>query len=504
MQNYLIGVDIGTQGTKAALYHEDGTQVSEAFEKSNLISPKPGEVEQDPEELYGSVIRTIKKLIDTTKIPPEKIVAVGMDAQMAGIMGIDEDWQAVTPYDSWLDTKCEPYIHHMKKVAQEEIIRITGGQVTYAHGPKVLWWKNERPEIYKKVAKFIMPTTYVAGRICGLKAKDAYIDYTHLHFTGFADVNHMKWDTGLLQVFGVEPNKMPNICNPFDVIGTVTKVAAELCGLLSGTPVVAGCGDSAASSLGAGIIKDGMIYDVGGTASIFSCSTKEYRPDFKHKTILYARSAVKDLWIPLSYISGGGLCLSWFQKLSGLEYAELEELATKVKPGSEGLSFVPHFAGRTCPNEPNMSGGFIGLNWNHNNGHLYRSIMESIAFEYNYYFTVLKEQNPNLKPHGIYGVGGCAKSVLFNQMKADVLGIPYYKLKSLDAGTFGSAVLAGYGAGLYKSFDITLKVQTKETSIEPNLTDNVSYASHAKRYQIFMKHMGNLYQNLSEYDKINE
>lgn len=495
-QTYLIGVDIGTQGTKSALYRSDGLLIEEAFEKSNLITPGIGEFKQNPDEIYGSVLRTIKHLIQKSKVSPGSISAVGMDAQMAGIMGIDEEWNAVTPYDSWLDTKCTPYINVMKECAWDEIIQKTGGQVTYAHGPKIIWWMKERPDIYKKTAKFIMLTTYVAGRLCGLKADNAYIDYTHLHFSGFADNENLKWDINLLHEFGVQENKMPRIISPSSKIGILTEEASLECGLLSGTPVVAGCGDSAASSLGAGITGEGMAYDVAGTASIFSLSTKGYSPDVTNKTIMYARSCIKDLWIPLAYISGGGMCINWFKQLYGLEFEELEQLAKKINPGSEGVLFVPHFAGRTCPNVPNMNGSFVGLAWNHTTGHLYRSILESIAFEYDYYYNILKQMDNSIHPVGIYGAGGGSKCSLFNQIKADVLGIPYYPLKSYNSAGYGSALLAGCGIGIYKDLQEVAGNQVKMNRYNPVSHNTKLYREYSSKYERLLTQMEILYTKL--------
>lgn len=447
--DYLIGVDIGTQGTKASLYGTDGSAVCHAFEESRLLYGPAGEITQDPEEIYGSVLRTIKRILTVSGVPGGKIAGIGLDAQMAGIMGIDEEWNAVTPYDSWLDTRCGPYIGRMKDGAEEEIIKKTGGQVTYAHGPKLLWWKYERPEVYRQCARFVTPGAYAAGRLAGLKASDAYIDFTHLHFTGFADSEKQGWDGGLLAEFGVDGDKLPTIVDPSCIIGGVGEDAAGRTGLCAGTPVIAGCGDSAASSLGAGIVREQMIYDVAGTASIFSASMKQFRPDVRHKTILAARSAVPGLFIPLAYLSGGGLCIRWFSKMTGKSYEELEQDAQKAEGEIGDLYFIPHFAGRTCPNAPEVKGGFTGLQWNHTAGHLYRSILESVALEYNEYFMILKEMNRDLKPDGIYGVGGGTKSALFNRLKADVLGVPYYTLKTEEAATRGCALLAGHAAGIF-------------------------------------------------------
>ena len=488
-KTYLIGIDIGTQGTKTAIYDGLGSLRASASEASNLISPKPGEVEQDPDEIFMSVVRTIKESLEKSNVSPKDIAGIAIDAQMAGIMAIDKDWNAVTCYDSWLDTRCEPYIGMMKEQAEEEIIGKTGGQVTYVHGPKVLWWKYEHPEVYKKIAKFIMPSTYVAGRLCGLLGEQAYIDKTHIHFSSFADTINMKWDKGLLRQFKVEEDKLPQIIKPHEVIGQITKEWADATGLLAGTPVVAGCGDSAASSLGAGIVEKGLVYDVAGTASIFSCSTDIFQADVRNKTLLYAASVIDGLYIPLAYIGGGGMCISWFSKFHGISLDELGELAKDIPAGSEGLLFSPHFAGSVCPNRQSLPGAFVGLKWNHQVGHMYRSILESIAYEYHNYFSIIKELAPQEYTR-IYGTGGGAKSPMFNQIKADVLGLPYYQLKTKETATFGSALLAGLGVGLYDDlsktnfFDDCLGERTN-----PNFELAELYRGKAKQYHSMLEHL---------------
>ncbi|MGE5581409.1 MAG: xylulokinase, partial [Bacillota bacterium] len=308
---YLIGVDIGTQGTKTTLINTAGEIIAEAFENSRLISPASGVVQQEADDLYYSVTRTIAETVSKSGIKPADVLAIGIDGQMAGIMGIDRDWNAVTYYDSWLDTRCEKYIAKIKAEAEEGVIRITGCPVTYAHGPKILWWKYERPDVYKNIAKFVLPGAYVAGRLTGLKAENAYIDYTYLHFSGFGDVERLRWSEDLLNLFRVERDKMPEIVEPWKIIGKLTTEPAQACRLIPGIPLVAGCGDSAATSLGAGITKKGLLFDIAGTASIFSCCVDQYKPDINNKTLLFARSVVPGLWIPMAYINGGGMCLKW-------------------------------------------------------------------------------------------------------------------------------------------------------------------------------------------------
>jgi len=483
---FIIGIDIGTQGVKTSLFHISGKIAAEAFEPSILITDNRGNVEQDPEEIYSSVINTIRQVMEKSGAEPSEIASIGIDGQMAGIMGIDKNWNAVTPYDSWLDTKCEKYILKMKEAAEEQIIKTTGCPVTYAHGPKVLWWKNERPEVYSNTAKFIMLSTYVAGRLAGLKAKDAYIDYTHIHFSGFCDTEKKEWSEELVKEFRIDNDKLPEIVEPWKVVGKLLSPEAEKCSLAEGTPVVAGCGDQAATSLGAGIIKQGMVFDVAGTASVFSCCVDSFKPDVKNKTLLFPRAVIDGLWIPLAYINGGGLCLKWFRdNLAEKEttYGILDSETEKIAPGSEGLVFIPHFAGRVCPNMPNMRGGWFGLNFNHGRGHLFKAVMESIAYEYRIYMDILKELTDEKEFSHVFVMGGGSQSGIFNKIKADVLGLPYIQLERASTATLGSAIVAGYASGIYADM--------AETADKMTETGKTFYPDSANR-EIYRK-QGDLY-----------
>lgn len=479
---YVIGIDIGTQGTKTALFDSEGNKITEAFEASHLIYCRVGEVYQKPLEIYGSVLRTIRAVVEKSHVYPSKILALGIDAQMAGIMGVDENFEAVGIYDSWLDTRCEPYIKQMKIYAGEEIVRKTGGAVTYTHGPKILHRKKELPEEYTHISRFVLPGVYVAGKMCGLKAEQAWIDYTHLHFSGFADNEKKKWDEGLLEEFDVDKNKMPEIVNPWKIVGSLGREAAENCGLREGTQVVAGCGDSAASALGAGIVEKNMVYDVAGTASVFSCSTDLYTPDQEHQTIFFARSVLDELYTPLAYIGGGGLCLKWFCEYHGKDYAYWNREAKKIRTGSEDLYFVPHFSGRTCPNDPKVKGAYWGLSFCHTPAHMYRSIMESLAYEYMYYFSILKEKNHQIAPDCIYGAGGGTKSAVFNQIKADALGMIYQPLEEADTAVYASGMIAAYGVGLITQLKEHMRLSHKKESYAPIKDNHEDYKERMKRY----------------------
>jgi len=484
--NYLIGVDLGTQGTKTTLLDENCVVIKEAFEASRLIYPEAGAVEQDPEEMLGSVLRTIRQVVEGAGIDPKQVAGIGVDGQMAGIMAIDADGMAVTPYDSWLDTRCGKYRQPYLDLGEESVISITGTPVTYAHGPKILWWKHEHPEIYKKIHSFILPAVYCIMRMCGLKGEDAYTDYTYIHFSGFADTAKKRWSQELLRELDVDPAKMPRIIRPYDKVGGLTKEMAEQCGLPEGTPMVAGCGDTAATSFGAGIVKSGLVFDIAGTASILAFATEDFTPDVNHKTLLFASSVVEGLYTPMAYINGGGMCLKWLRDDvlgKAHTYDELNTMAEGILPGSENLLFMPHFSGRVCPNDTLVRGSYINLSWNHHKGHMYRAIMEGIAYEYGIYTDIIRDLSPDIALSRIISVGGGSASRVFGQIKADVLGTPVSGIKFADTAALGCCVIAGYGVGLYD--DLIGQIE-KTAAIQQTIQPNPElYGFYKKRKEIY-------------------
>ena len=265
----------------------------------------------------------------------------------------------------------------------------------------------------------------------------------------------------LCQAVGIDMSKLPEIVEPWRVVGTVTARAARDFGLAEGTVIAAGAGDTAAGALGAGIVRAGMLFDTAGTASVLAGCTGQFVADEKNRALLTMRSVIPGLWNPLAYIAGGGLALRWFrdqffnarygemQPLEGYLYEQMDAAAAKIPPGAEGLFFSPHLGGRICPADPDMRGAWVGFSWGHTQAHFYRAILESVAFEYAYYLGVLRDLIPDLGLFEARVVGGGARSQLWNQIKADVLGVPYQKLSRAEFGTWGSAMIAGKAVGLF-------------------------------------------------------
>jgi xylulokinase len=486
---YLIGVDLGTSSTKAALYATDGRLVAEAVAEVPLYYPRPGVVEQESDDFYRTAAETVRACLDGGGVDPRQVAAIAFSSQMAGVGSIDASYAPATRFDSWLDMRCQPYIAYLTDNHADLITRVTGCAPTCDHGPKILWWQHEQPEEYARVAKWVMPSAYVAGKMAGLTADQAFMDYTFIHFSGLADNQAGAWSPEICDLLGVDTDRLPSIVEPWRVIGEVTEAAARDFGLAPGTPIAAGCGDTAANALGAGVVRPGMIFDVAGTASVFAGCTDTFVADVEHRALLTMRSVIPGLWNPLAYIAGGGQALRWYRdQFAGgagdAAYAELIAEATAVPPGSDGLLFSPHLGGRICPATPEMRGAWLGFSWGHTRPHFFRAILESIAFEYAWYLGILREAIPDLALTETRAVGGGARSDAWNQIKADVLGVPYQRLARPEFGTWGAAMIAGKAAGVYDDLAATATefAHPAGDPIRPDAAAQALYRPLVERY----------------------
>jgi xylulokinase len=445
-----VGCDLGTMGSKAAVVADDGTILGEAFEEVPLHRPGSGLVEQDLLEIEASAHRVIREALNRAG-QPAKVAGLAVSSQMSGIGTIDEAFEPATRYDSWLDTRCEPYIARMAEHA-DRVTELSGCPPTYSHGPKILYWREEHPETWRRIARFLPPSSFVAGRLAGLRAQDAYLDRTYLHFTNLADTAAGEWSPELLDAFDLDDRVLPRLVDPTEVIGEVSRHGAEATGLPVGTPIAAGAGDTTASSLGAGVVVPGRAFDAAGTASVLAFCLDEFRPDRGHRTLMASRGIAPGTFISLAFINGGGLALRWFRDeiaadLAGREdaYALMDRLADEVDVGSEGLLWFPHLQGRVLPPQPHARGAWVGLTSRHARGHLVRSILEGIAYEYAIWADLATTSSTELTE--ARALGGGAASGVWNGIKADVLGIPWVPMTQQECGVLGDALIAAAATG---------------------------------------------------------
>jgi xylulokinase len=490
--NSFIGIDIGTTGIRAGVYAEDFRLLGTGQGRSLIRKGPGGEIFQEADEMYGETAAAVKAALENAGIDPGSVACISFDGQMAGVMAVDEEWNAVIPYDSWLDTRCGEQVRRIQSRAGRRVMMKTGNIPSYNHGPKILWWKENRPELYRKVRAFIQPGAYVAGRLCGLRGSRAFIDWTYLHFSGFADSKGLRWDEELTDLLGVDREKLPAILSPLTLVGKVQAPGAELFGLLQGTPVAAGCGDTASCFLGTGAVEPGIAVDVAGTASVFSLTTDRFMND-PSGTVYAARSVIKDIWYSMSYINGGGMNLEWFRDSFARDrsFAQLDDEARDVPPGSGGLLFIPHLEGRAYPSVPGMRGQWRGFTRSHGIAHFYRSILEGTAYEYALYRDRMESILDEKLSFSIRGVGGGAASDLWDQIKSDVLNMEYCTINRDDIGILGQALIA---ASAVRHVDdpasAVRRIVRIEKTFRPSPGQAASYESLVRSYRRMLEEEG--------------
>ncbi len=489
---YVLGIDVGTSGIRAGLLSEDGKLVVKAFVNGQLFHTPEGWIEQDMNDLYDGTCSAIRRCIAESGVIPRSIAAIAISGQMAGIGAVDRGWNPIGRYDSWLDARCLDTLKGMDADHRDAMFRLTGCPPTYHHGAKILWWRKHAPSAYTAVAKFVVPAVYVAGRLGGLSSDEAFIDDTYLHFSGFSDTAERCWSPQLVDIFEMDPTKLPRIVRPWQVVGEVTARGASDSGLARGTPIVAGAGDTAMSFLGAGLVEPGMAVDVAGTASVLGIMSDRFTVDERHRTLMCSRSVFPDLYTYYAFIAGGGMAVSWFRQQFAPErtLADLDYLAGKIPNGALGLQFVPHLSGRVSPANPYYRGAWVGLGWDHGIGSLFRAILESVAYEYQQYLSIVTEMVPT-SIREVRTVGGGARSALWNQIKANVLGIPVQRMEEDQITVLGAAIVAGNAIGLFPDVQAATRaiVKTHGKAYEPEASAYQAYRIHSTRYRGLLAHL---------------
>ncbi|MCL4377731.1 MAG: FGGY family carbohydrate kinase [Actinobacteria bacterium] len=501
---YIIGVDLGTTLAKCVIYNQEGNSVAEAGKEMNIRYPGPGQAEQDAEDFYTVTCELLREVLLKSKIDKNCISGISIDSQMGGIMAIDKNYNPVIYYDTPLDSRSAGENNYMHQNFGDLIIEKNGSYSTF--GNKILYWKKKNQ--WRDIHKFIQPSAFVSGKLAGLSGDNAYMDESFLCFSGLADLKNSIWSDELCEKLKVDTNKLPRIVKSTEIIGLVTKKASEDTGLPKGIPVCAGCGDQSAGFIGAGIIKRGQMVDVSGTACILGACINDFRYDGKNKTLACMKSALGKNYYLISVVLAGRTH-KWFVDeffakekeeiiAKGLNvYDYLDGLAENINPGSDGLLAIDYLQGRFFPPNPAIRGLFIGHTWAHKKIHFYRSILESIAYDHYLTREIIRELVPDLDFEVITAIGSAAKSILWMQMKSDILQIPYQNLHRSDLSTLGSALIAGYSTGIYKDYESDIKRIIKSNlKIIPKENEDEKYLRYIDVYKNLFFALKDIYKKL--------
>lgn len=450
----VIGIDIGTSAIKAGVYRLSGDAVATASAPLALDRDLDGNVTQNLDGMYAEAARACREAITAAGIDAELVKAVAISGQMAGVGFVDDNHQPVGAYDSWLDTRCGELLATVDANLSQRILETSGAMPTFSIGAKVAWWNRFQPAALDGVAAFVTAGGYVAGRMAGLKGSEAFIDQSYLHFTSVADSKKGEWDEELATSLGVPLNIAPRIVKSTDIIGSVTEDAASDFSLCVGTPVMAGCGDTAAAAVGSDVLRPGGAFDVAGTAAVLGIRL----PAFAHDAsglLSTMRCPLSDGAFALAYVGGAGELVDWLShtllEAPEGDYSTLRDAIESVPAGSGGVIVTPHLSGRVAPASPHLTGAIVGLTPAHDKRHIARAALEAIAYEYRSYAVAanvaVKHAGLSAEVSEVTGMGGGTKLEAWNAIKADVLGATYRSLVGVDAGTRGAAIIAIAGLG---------------------------------------------------------
>lgn len=489
MKQYLLGIDIGTSACKIAIFNRDGERISSTSEDYPIYYPKESWAEQDPREWWEAVCIASKELIKQSGISPKEIAGIGVDGQSWSAIPIDKEGKVLYNTPIWMDTRAEEICNELKKrVQEEEIFELCGNPLKPSYTtPKILWYKKEKPEIYKKIDKILQSNSYIVYKLTDKITQDISQAYG-LHCF---DMRKGEWNEEMCERLGVPASLLPQIYPCHKVVGTITAKAAKETGLAEGTPVVAGGLDACCGTLGAGVIRPGETQEQGGQAGGMSICMDTYHADIR---LILSYHVVPGKWLLQGGTVGGGGVMRWLEQELG-DYEKLQksvtgksaleqfnEIASKTIPGSDGLVFLPYMAGERSPLwNPKAKGVYYGLDFSKTKGHFIRSAMEGVAFSLRHNLEVAKEAGVTVDV--MKAIGGAANSKLWTQIKADVTNkrivVPY----SDSATSLGACILAGVGVGMYESFEQAVALTVKETRVhEPNKENAGIYEKNFKKY----------------------
>jgi xylulokinase len=447
MGPWFIGVDLGTSGIKAGVVDANGRVVASDYWSADLETTARGGAVQSIDGFYARTLEIIRRVCREAGVAPKEVAALAIDGQMGGVVGVDDAFEPLTGFDMGLDSRAEAINTRFHERHAHTLFSISCGSPRNA--PKIAWWKEKHPEVYERVRRFTCLGSYVAGRMCGLRGDEAYIDDTLIAFYGNEDGARRRWSPELTSLWGIDDEKLPVLRTSTDRIGVLTPEAARECGLLAGTPVAAGAGDQPAGFLGAGLTTPGDLVDVAGSTTLLCLSVDEFRPDTRDHSIMYMPGVRAGTYHATWYINGGGLSLPWFCReiLGGADMDEVSAAARDVAPGSDGVSFVPYLGGRQCPLNNDLRGAWIGLTLGHRAPHLFRAVVEGIAFAYADGLRRLVELFPEFAPGRAYAAGGGSRSELLMEVKSAVLRLGYLPVPGFDIAVRGSAMIAAESTG---------------------------------------------------------
>jgi xylulokinase len=457
----LLGIDIGTSGTRAALLDAGGRVLSSAtVEHAPISSLHPGWAEQHPHDWWSAACRAIPECLERGRTSADEIGGIGLTGQMHGLVLLGNGGEVLRPSIIWCDQRTEEECRAItEKVGARRLIELTANPaVTGFTLPKIWWVQKNEPEIWARVRTILLPKDYVRFRLTGTRA----IDVADASGTLLLDVVHCSWSAPMMEVYHLNEASLPRVFESQVIASQVSEEGARATGLRAGTPVVAGAGDQAAGAVGMGIVRPGAVSATIGTSGVVFAATASPLLDPKGRIHTFCH-AVPNRWHVMGVTQAAGYSLRWFRDQFGAgaesagdpprdSYDRLMEEASKAPAGSDGLLWAPYLMGERTPHlDPHARGALVGITASHTRAHVIRAILEGVAFSLRDTLTIFSELK--LPIESIRLGGGGARGALWRQVQADVYGMPVDLVEAEEGPAYGAALLAGVGTGVWTSVE---------------------------------------------------
>jgi xylulokinase len=454
----LMGIDVGTSGTKALILGDDGRLLAHASAPTPLLTPKPLWTEQDPEHWWAAVGQASRLALANATLRPTDIRAVGLSGQMHGSVFLDrqglDGGPALRPALLWNDQRTADFLEPIEHAAggRAELVRRTGNAaLTGFQLPKILWLRQHEPHLFRRLAAVLLPKDFIRLRMTGVPATDV----GDAGGTLALDVHHRRWDTALLRALDLEPALFPPLLESAQIAGQLTAPAAQHLGLAPGTPVAAGSGDNQCGAVGAGIVEPGLALCILGTSGVIFAHAQAPTPDLptgRTHTMPSATGSASSsgAWCVTGVMLSAAGSLQWAHErlFPDIPLERLLAEAWSSTPGCEGLLFLPYLQGERCPHQdPHARGAFVGLSLRHSRAHLVRAVIEGVSFALADILRLVTSLGVPVRALRLSGGG--AKSPQWRQLLADLTQLPVEVPSTPEGGSFGAAILAGVAAEVW-------------------------------------------------------
>jgi xylulokinase len=480
--DYVIGCDVGSQGTKAVLLSLEGEVVCEAYEGYAIDYPHPLWAEQRVEHWVYALTVAIRQLLSNSGVTAQAIRALSLAAQVDGVIPVGAESQVLHPAIIWMDRRATAQCELVRQsLGSEPVFQQTGLNLDASHvAPKIRWLSEHQPDVYESARYFLLPGSYMAYYLTG----EIAVDYSNASSTLLLDVHTRAWSTVMSNAFDIDLTRLAPLGTAAIPLGKIRQEVAQQLGLSVNTIVMIGCGDEHAACLGAGITQPGLVADIAGTAEPVCAASQELTLDVTQLVETHCH-ADPELWLLENpgFVSGGNYRWLRDQFASGQTYAQLDAEAARIPPGAEGLTFLPSLMGAMTPtwNEA-ARGTYAGFTLAHTRAHFVRALLEGSAYAVRDITTQM--QACGLRLRELRVVGGGAKSRLWNQMKADITGLPVSVPEITETTALGAAFLALVGIGAYSSLpeasDHIVEIRER---IDPDPSAQSAYAEAYARYR---------------------